>query len=137
MPTDYIINTEHKVVFSYGWGTLKFADFKDHRARLLQDPDFYATYKQVVMLPDVAEVILSNEEIVGLASVALFAANSPRAIIATLPLHFGLSRMFEAYADRQLIRVFRSLDDAVTWADVPKDLAVEAFDKLRNTHGMS
>ena len=137
MPTDYIINTEHKVVFSYGWGILAFADFKMHRARLLQDPNFNAAFAQVALVSDVADVVLSNEEIVGLASVALFAANSPRAIVATLPLHFGLSRMFEAYADRQLIRVFRSLDEAVTWANVAKDLATEAFDKLRRAHDLS
>jgi hypothetical protein len=134
MPTDFIINTEHKVVFSYGWGTLTFEDIMGHRTRLLQHAKFAADFRQIAMLSDVANMKLSSQEIETLARDPFFAPKTRRALVAAPSLHFGLSKMFEAYSDAQLIGVFRSLNEAVVWADVRMGLAVEAFQEIRLVH---
>jgi hypothetical protein len=134
MRADFIINTEHKVVFSYGWGTLTFEDICGHRTRLLQHAKFAADFRQIAMLSDVANMKLSSEEIETLAREPVFAPRTRRALVAAPSLHFGLSKMFEAYSDAQLIGVFRSLNEAVVWADVRMGLAVEAFQEIRLVH---
>jgi len=134
MPTDFIINKEHKVVFSYGWGTLTFEDIRSHRTRLLQHAKFDKDFTQIAMLSDVAEMKLSSKEIETLAREPVFAAKSQRALVAAPDLHFGLSRMFHAYSNAQCVGIFRSLSEAVAWADVPMELAVEAFQEIRHAH---
>ena len=137
MAADFIINAEHKVVFSYGWDTLTFADIKDHRTRLLHDSKFAADFRQIANLTDVTNMKMSSDEVALLAREPVFAPNSRRALVAAPILQYGLSRMFEAYSEAQTIGVFHQLKEAAEWLDVPIGIAVKAFEEIRHAHGLA
>ena len=137
MAADFIINTEHEVVFSYAWDTLSLADIKKHRTLLLQDADFNARFRQIIHLTDAVKIELSNEQIYSLAKEPLFSSESCRAIVAGSSLFFGLSRVFHAYSDAQRVNVFRELGEAAKWLYLPVEVAEQAFAEIRNGHGLS
>ena len=137
MPADFLINREQKAVFSYGWGTLTRKDIKDHRTRLWQDASFRPEFKQIAMLSDVSEMKLSSHEIWSLASEPVFAPRSLRALVATGSPHFGLAKVFDGYSQGQVTKVFRSLEEAAEWLNVPVEVAVKAFEEIRHKHDLA
>lgn len=131
MPADYTIRPEHKVVFSYGWGVLTFGDIRTHRAQLLRDDRFSRDFRQVVHLSDAKGIEISSDEIRILARETLFAPESRRALVGGGHLPYGLFRMFDAYTDEQTLRVFRTIDDAMDWLGLPRELGAAAIDEIR------
>ncbi len=136
MPADFLIDEEQQMVFSYGWGTLSFADVKDHRTRLFADPKYNSRFRQVANLLDVTEMNFTSDQIWTLAIETVLSPWSPRAIVAPQK-HFGLARMFHGHSERQNILVFRELEKAVEWVKIPFDAAVKAFDKIRQKHALA
>jgi hypothetical protein len=137
MPGDFTINTDHKVVFSFGWNTLTFADIINHRTGLSKDARFCREFRQIVDLTSATRLELSNDEIMLLAKQPVFAAESRRAIVADSSLRYGLARVFEAYSDAQTIGTFHGLDEAAQWVGVPIEVASKSFKELRSKHGLS
>jgi len=137
MAADFVINTDQKVVFSYGWGTLTLADIINHRTRLLQDARYCAEFRQIMNLADVDEIALSNSEINVLARQRVFATESRRALVVRSAIQYGLSRVFQGYAGAQNISIFHELKEAVAWVGVPIEIANKAFSELRAAHGLA
>lgn len=137
MPADFLINTEHGVVFSYGWGALSFADIKDHRARLRPSASFKPEFRQIALLSDAAEMKFTNDQIVTLACEPVFAPESRRALVAQGNPHFGLAKVFDGFSASQVIKVFRSLGTAAAWVNVPAKVAADAFDEIRQRHNLA
>src|SRR5947209_12346806 len=135
MPADFIIQTEHQTVFSYGWDKFTFAECKEHRNRLLHDVSFDRRFRQVANLVDVVEMKFSSDEIWTLARQPVLAPRSPRAVVAG-DRQYGLARVFDGYSEGQNVRVFRQLQEAVEWLDLPMEVAVKAFDEIRQLHGL-
>lgn len=135
MPADYTISTAHRVILSYAWGVFTFEDAKLHRARLLQDRDFSPDHRQYMHLLDVSHIEMSSDEIRYLAHGTVLAPHSRRAMVAPLNLPFGLSRMFEAYSDQQTVRVFRRVDEAAAWLELPSDVIPIAIARFREARG--
>ena len=136
MAADFIINPEHRVVFSYGWDTLTFSDLKDHRSRLFQDPSFDPQFRQIANLTDVAQMKFSSDEIFSLAREPVLAPSSARAVVAA-DKQYGLARMFHGYSEGQNVRVFRRLEEAADWLNLPLEAALQAFDKIRQRQGLA
>jgi len=137
MAADFIIKTEHQVVFSYGWGTLTFGDVIDHRTRLSKDARFSPAFRQIVHLSNLTAIELSSPEIEELAKKPVFAPESRRALFASSDLLYGLSRIFQAYSKTQNVAVFRGLNEALNWIDVPIEVANGAFLELRSLHDLA
>jgi hypothetical protein len=137
MATDFIINTNQKVVLSFGWDTLTFADIINHRTRLSEDTRFCRDFGQIIDFTCVTEMKLSNYEIRSLAQQQVFAPESRRALVAASKPHYGLGRMFQAYSETQNISIFQGLHDAVAWVGVPVEVANTAFSEFRSTHGLT
>jgi hypothetical protein len=137
MAADFVINTDHKMVFSFGWGRLTISDVNQHRTRLLLDTRYCRDFAQIISLADVTEMALSNSEINSLAKQGLFAPESRRAMVAPSDLQFGLSRVFDSYTAGQSIRIFRELKDAVAWVGVPLEIAERVFEGFRSAHGLA
>lgn len=135
MPADYRINEPHRVVFSYGWGTLTFDDIIGHRARLAKDSRFHPDFRQIVDF-NFSKIDLSTMEIAQLAKPHNFAPDARRAFIVTSALQHGLTRMFlafgEAHHEARNFQICRSLDEAIAWVDVPPEVATKAFEELRS-----
>jgi hypothetical protein len=135
MAADFIIHPKERVVFSYGWGTLTAADLREHRSRLFEHPRFDPRLRQLANLMDVAEMKLSSNQIWSLACEPVLGPRSRRAVVAT-DRQYGWARMFHGYSEGQNVGVFRRLDEAAAWLDLPIELALKAFDEIRRMHGL-
>ena len=118
LPLFYKIDKQRKLVMTTGSGVLTMADSLAHQDRLSKDADFSREFSQLMDLTHVTGVALSTEDIRTLAKTAVFSPKSRRAILVDTDLKFGLARMFETFRDfhgEKGIRVFRNLDEALTW----------------------
>jgi hypothetical protein len=124
MPTRFEIDKERRLVRSYGWGEVIFADVVQHQQGLRTHPDFDPDFDQIADLTDVDSLAISAEEIQLLAHITLFSENSRRAFVAPSQLAFGMVRMFEAHHDSSFApsttMVFRSMSEALNWLDKKK-----------------
>jgi hypothetical protein len=125
MPSDYVIDTEYRLVRSRLWGDATDADLFDHQRRLAEDPQFSSDFSQLIDSRDVTSA--KDITAFGVRSIArrrLYGPRSRRAIVAPKPNVFGLGRMFESYCKtsggKEAIRVFWILADALEWLEVPR-----------------
>jgi hypothetical protein len=130
MPANFIIDVQHRLVFSTGDGVFTHADFLEHMARLQRDARFQPEFDQLVDCRAFT-LQLTSEEISDLASRSVFSSRSRRAFVVASSLQFGLSRMFAAYREekgRQETMVFRDLREALAWLNLPPDWKPTAVD---------
>jgi hypothetical protein len=96
-----------------------FDDIMDHQDRLLADPDFDASFDQLIDTTATVKFDISADEAKILASRRILSSGSRRAFVATKPHIFGLGRMMGiyhedlGYAD---VEVFYSMGEALKWA---------------------
>jgi hypothetical protein len=124
MPAFYKIDKEHRVVLSTASGVFDLAAALAHQDQLLADPDFDPSYSQLLDYSHVTEVKIDANDIRKLAERSVFWPCSRRAIYVTRDIEYGFARMFEMLrenAGEKGIRVFRILDDALTWIFTGRD----------------
>jgi hypothetical protein len=124
MPAFYKIDKEHRVVLSTASGVFDLAAALAHQDQLLADPDFDPSYSQLLDYSHVTEVRIDTNDVRKLAERSVFWPCSRRAIYVTRDIEYGFARMFEMLrenAGEKGIRVFRDLDDALTWIFTGRD----------------
>src|SRR5260221_9608778 len=96
MPTDYVIDDEHRAVFTLGLGTLSMLDLLNSMARLLADPRFSPAFHHIADFRgvDIASPQLSSADIRSLAARTVFGASSRRAFVVGPSAAFDLSRIY-------------------------------------------
>jgi len=120
----YKIDKEHRVVLSTASGVFDLAAALAHQDQLLVDPDFNPSYSQLLDYSHVTEVRIDTNDVRKLAERSVFWPCSRRAIYVTRDIEYGFARMFEMLrenAGEKGIRVFRNLDDALTWIFAGRD----------------
>jgi hypothetical protein len=132
MPTDFVIDAEHRAVFTLGVGTLSMLDLLHSMARLLADSRFSPSFHHIADFRgvDVDTPQLSSADIRSLAARPVFDATSRRAFIIGPSPAFGLARMYAAQRDaggESNIRTFQDLETAAQWAGVDLDAAKQAL----------
>jgi hypothetical protein len=118
MPAFYKIDKEHRVVLSTASGVFDLAAALAHQDQLLADPDFDPSYSQLLDYSHVTEVRIDTNDVRKLAERSVFWPCSRRAMYVTSDIEYGFARMFEMLrenAGEKGIRVFRNLDEALTW----------------------
>jgi hypothetical protein len=119
MPTSFQIDKEKRLVRSYAWGDVSFADIVQHRKALRHNPDFDDTYSQLCTWTAVTSIRLSPTEVKILANERLFARSSRHAFVVPAGLAFGMMRMFQAYCElydtATEIMVSSDLPEALDW----------------------
>jgi hypothetical protein len=124
MPAFYKIDKEHRVVLSTASGVFDLAAALAHQDQLLADPDFDPSYSQLLDYSHVTEVRIDTNDVRKLAERSVFWPCSRRAMYVTRDIEYGFARMFEMLrenAGEKGIRVFRNLDDALTWIFAGRD----------------
>jgi hypothetical protein len=118
MATAYEIDKQHRLVISTGSGRITLAEALAHQEKLRKDPDFDASFSQVIDLTRITDFGLEANDIRRLAQATIFSRESRRAIIASNDLVYGFGRMYEILreiAGEGGVRVFRNLDEALDW----------------------
>jgi hypothetical protein len=101
-------------------GRVTFDDIRAHQARLPADPDFDASFDQLIDMTAATKFEISADQARILAKRRILSPESRRAFVATKPHIFGLGRMMEiyregpGYAD---VQVFYSMDEALEWLE--------------------
>src|SRR6266404_78653 len=127
MPVTYRIDGTKGIIYTKCVGSVTFAEVLDHFGVLARDPD----------CPDRLDVLLDLSETSSIPETHQLRAVSDRigtihqrvsfdacAIIASREVLYGMSRMFEAFAEKWFhdIHVCRTLDEAETWLTLQSTL---------------
>ena len=97
-----------------------FDDIRSHQDRLLVDPDFDASYDQLIDATTATRFDISEHEARILAERRIVSPESRRAFVATEPHIFGLGRMMSIYHENlgyADAHVFYSMDEAWKWLE--------------------
>jgi len=124
MPAEFVLDEQHRVVFSRSLGDFTHSDYRDHMARLASDPRFRPEFDHLVDCCS-SQLVLTSDEVRDLASQSVFSDQSRRAFVVSSNYQYGLSRMLATYREvktRQAIMVFRERSEALAWLNLPADL---------------
>ena len=119
MPWSYEIDPDHRLVRSRAWGVLTYDEITALRLRYTRDPAFQPDFSQLFDLREVTSISATLDQLQESASHAAFGPGTRRAFVATNPVPYAFSRMYEAYREfnggQEQIEVFRSIEDAEKW----------------------
>ena len=118
MPVTYRIDKALHLVYVKWEGTVPIEEARAHADRLRVDPDFKPDMAQISDARGVKMDETSGPDALrDLALESPFRSGSRRAILVDEDVVFGISRMYEAFAQDvgAEIKVFRDLDAARTW----------------------
>jgi hypothetical protein len=120
MNVRYSIDKQRRLILTTLEGSVTFEEARDHQDRLLADPNFDASFDQLIDAMAVKEFDISPAEARILAQRRIFAPESHRAIVAVKPHIYGLARMAEVYHEAlefSEVEVFYTMDEALKWLE--------------------
>ncbi len=119
MEKPYFIDRENRLVITTHTGVITEGFFLHHQSALLADPEFDASFNQLVDLTDTTGVELSPEFMRRMAERHVFSPQSRRAVVTPKKEIFGLTRMFQSYRElvggKEQIQIFEDRDEALRW----------------------
>ncbi len=117
MPESFEIDPRVGLVTSRVWGVVTDEEVRQHYLRLLADPRFDPSFRQLADVTGVTAVAASVTTVAVIARTTLFREGVRRAVVASSDLQYGMARLFAAYSEegRQNVRVFRDLAAARAW----------------------
>lgn len=120
MPVSYLIDRNQRLVLSRLSGAVTETEVHEHNRRLRTDPDFNPSYRQLVDLTGLTEILVGTPTINAVSQDQFFTPGTRRAFIATSDVAFGLARMFALRAEGtgQTIEVFRERRVAEEWLGI-------------------
>jgi hypothetical protein len=122
MPLRYCIDKDRRLVLTYTEGPVTFDDVRGHQDRLLADPEFDASFDQLIDTTLTTKFKISADEARILAERRVFSPQTRRAIVASQPHIFGVGRIMEVYHQGVggEIQVFYSMDEALNRPQRPR-----------------
>ena len=118
MNLKYSIDKQRRLIVTTAEGRVTFDDVRGHQDRLLADPDFDASFDQLIDATPATNFDISTDQARILAKRRILSPESRRAFVAIQPHIFGLGRMMEIYREGQGLAdvyVFYSTDEALRW----------------------
>jgi hypothetical protein len=119
MPWNYEVDADRRLVRARAWGVLTHDEITGLRLRYTGDPAFQPDFSQLFDLREVTSITATLDELQEVASFSVFGRGARRAFVATNPVPYAFSRMYEAYREfnggQEEIEVFRSIEDAEKW----------------------
>ena len=89
MKVRYSIDKQQRLILTTAEGIVMFDDIKGHQDRLLADPDFDATFDQLIDATAAAKIGISTAEARVLAERRIVSPESRRAFVATKPQRYS------------------------------------------------
>jgi len=130
MPTRYGIDKECRLILTIGEGRVTFAEIRAHQDRLLSDPDFDASFSQLIDLTAAISLDISAGQARSIACRRIVSPDSRRAFVATAPAIFGMGRLMQAYNEmsegRSEVHIFYDRDEALRWLGLEPGSAIVA-----------
>jgi hypothetical protein len=113
----FSIDVEPRLIHFRATGALTAGDVFALRELLRRDARFDPSFGTIWDLRAVAEIAISNDVILSLASSPVIAASSPRAFVTKTEAQHQVARVYQIYADGRKLKVeiFTEVEEAVTW----------------------
>ena len=128
-PIEYTIHPESGLLYVWAEGHLRSSDILAYLQAVEADPDFEAGLRVLTDLRRVDHYDLDPDDIrtVAAANAGLHESLPPGrrlALVSPKDAVYGLLRMFQALSEGQNlnVQVFRTIEEAVEWLEVPADL---------------
>ena len=119
MAVSYTIDSKRRLILSSASGEVTAAELLSHQDRLMRDPDFDPSFRQLADFSGTTRVSVSSEDIRVLAARNFFAPGTRRCVIAPTAEIFGLGRMFQTFREmsggKEDVQIFRDREEAVRW----------------------
>jgi hypothetical protein len=118
MRVRYSIDKQRRLIVTTAEWSVMFDDIRGHQDRLLADPDFDASFDQLIDTTPATKFDISADEVRILAQRRIVSPESRRAFVATVLDIYGLGRMMEVYhedLEYADVHVFYSMDEALKW----------------------
>src|SRR4030095_13975904 len=93
MKVRYSIDKQRRLIVTTAEGSVMSRDIRGHQDRLLADPDFDASFDQLIDTTPATKFDISADEAKILAQRQIVSPESRRAYVATAPDIYGLGRM--------------------------------------------
>ena len=123
MPFDFVIDAEHRIIYSRAWGVFTKADVLAHRQHLKANPQFDATFRQLADFSGVTRFAISATSVKALTTSDPWDSDARRAFLAPADAVFGMARMYEMLMGKftSNIAVFRRAEEAERWLRVEEN----------------
>jgi DNA-binding NarL/FixJ family response regulator len=118
MAAYFRIDAERRLVMSTATGVFTLVDGLAHQEKLVNDPDFDPSFSQLIDFTHVTKLETGTEDVRRLAQRSVFASDARRAILVDDDVIFGSAQKFVTFREslgEQGLRVFRSIDEALSW----------------------
>lgn len=129
MPAEHKIDDDHKIIYTTWHGVASDRDliesFTIYREDIRMKPQ-YRSYDEIVDFSEATNFELTVDGIIKLVQIAgntdMQGITTKLAIIVSVPIAFGLGRMYGAYRSMvpgasKIVRVFRSHNEADKWME--------------------
>jgi hypothetical protein len=124
VPIRYLIDKKRKLVISYVFDCLTFAEILAHESQLASDPDFDPAFHQLIDATAQTDLKMSIDEAKISTGRKLFSPASRRALVTPSPAIYGMVRMLLTYHRiakvPSLITVFYDMPLALAWLGIDK-----------------
>lgn len=126
MPIEYSIDKNLGVVFTSASGVLTEEELLEHKQDLISNPDFGPGFVELSDVREISDLAISP------AAIERFVAQDESdsdllkdfklAIVVSGALEFGMGVMYEMMSKKDIanVRIFRDLDQAKEWLQVPR-----------------
>ena len=122
MPVTYAIDKEHRLILTIGESSVTASEIGNHQDRLLRDPNFDATFDQLIDVTTATGFDMTTDEAKHLALRPIVSEKSKRAFVAIKPDIYGLGRLMQIYHERLAdAHVFNDRDSALKWLGLAED----------------
>jgi hypothetical protein len=117
MPVRFTVDPIHSLVLTVIEGPVTPGEMFAYHAALRKAPSFSPSFDCLTEYDAGSSFVGSPADIQRLVEGMPFDAGTRRAYVASVDLHFGLSRMAQVYAERKgvEVRVFRDRAAALVW----------------------
>jgi hypothetical protein len=125
VPTQYVIDTDNRIVRVTFSGVVTCHEVADCVARLRDDPAFSQDFSELVTVGQNPDIRLGYLDWQSLADRDPFSSTSRHAFVVSVrSVVFGVIRMCQiARNDPGNIRIFEKEDEALAWISTPASLA--------------
>lgn len=121
MPISYRIDVEHCLILTTASGTLTDDDIVQHKARIVQDPDFRPGMKELSDIRGVDQLNVTPAGIMEMvnqdAKDSTTVGSHQLALVVSKEVAFGMARMYQSLTKPNIetVGVFRDIDEARVW----------------------
>jgi hypothetical protein len=126
MPIEYTIDKNLGIVFTKASDVLTESELMSHKRKLLADPEFRPGFVELSDVRGISDLAISPSGIEKFVAQDESDAERLRdyklAIVVSGALEYGMGVMYEIMSRKNAmnVRIFRHIDDAKDWLQIPK-----------------